>query len=141
MSKTLPEWPETVALTADNCADFEPRMFAVNHAGGEQPAPEVQRLLDPVDAASFHCWMVDKDASTKLHYHDHDEYWAWVRGRSMLTIRLPDGRSEEFEVSPGWIIYCVRGVEHGHQPLEDWGCFEWVSILRQGAKTGHLFRG
>ncbi|MDP6380780.1 MAG: hypothetical protein QF662_05495 [Phycisphaerae bacterium] len=132
---------DLISLTAENCSGFEPRMFAVNHAGGEKLSPEVRPLLDTVDTDSFHCWMISKDTSTELHYHDHDEYWAWARGRSMLTLRLPDGRREEFEIGPGWIVYCLRGVEHGHKPLEDWGCFEWVSILRPGAKSGHLFRG
>ena len=115
-------------------------MFAVNHADGEKLSPEIQGMLDPVQADSYHCWMLPEDKRTELHYHDRDEYWAWVKGRTMLTIRLPNGRSEEFEIGPGWIVYCVRGVEHGHMPLEDWGCFEWVGTARCGARPGHLKR-
>ena len=128
------------SLTADDCAGLEPRSFLVNHAGGEALPEVVQRMLDPVDTGSVHCWMLSKDQATKLHYHDFDECWAWVKGRTLLTVRLRDGRADEFEIGPGWVLYCVRGVEHGHQPLEDWGCFEWTSTRRPGAREGHLFR-
>ncbi len=128
------------SLTADDCAGLEPRSFLVNHAGGESLPEAVRRLLDPVDTGSVHCWMLAKDQATKLHYHDFDECWAWVKGRTLLEIRLPDGRAGEFEIGPGWVLYCVRGVEHGHRPLEDWGCFEWTSVRREGAREGHLFR-
>ena len=127
-------------LAPEDCADVAPRMFAVNHAAGGRLAENVRCLLDPVDLASLHCWMLGREKATRLHYHDHDECWAWLKGRTLLTIRLPDGRSDRFEIGPGWIVYCVRGVEHAHEPLEDWGCFEWVSVRRQGARTGHLTR-
>lgn len=127
-------------LTPEACKGLKPRMFLVNHAGGESLSPEVRRLLDPVDAGSFHCWLLPKDRATELHYHDYDEYWAWVKGSSVVTIRLPDGRAGDYEVGPGWIVYCVRGLEHGHRPLEDRGCFEWRSVPRAGARGGHLFR-
>ena len=131
---------ELKSLGPEDCSDLQPRMFAVNHAGGEKLAPEIQKLLDPIRTDSSHCWMLTKDQATSLHYHDHDEYWAWVKGRSMLTIRLPDGRSDDFEIGPGWIVYCVRGVEHGHTPLEDWECFEWVGESRPDIRKGHLTR-
>ena len=127
-------------LTAAMCAGLEPRHFAVNHAAGERPAPEIQALLDPIDPGSLHCWMLGRDKATELHYHDNDEYWAWIKGRTLLTLRLPDGRSDRLEIGPGWIVYCVRGVEHAHQPLDDWGCFEWCSVRRDGARPGHLTR-
>ena len=129
-----------LCLTADLCRGFEPGMFVVNHRAGEKPAPEVLDLLDPVAAGSYHFWALSAEKATELHYHDNDEYWAWAKGRSRLTIRLPDGRSEDFEIGPGWLVYCVRGVEHGHQPLEDWACFEWTSVPREGARPGHLVR-
>lgn len=128
------------SLTPDECKGLEPRMFVVNHGGGEALSAEVRALLDRVDTGSFHCWMLPKEKPTELHYHDRDEYWAWVKGSSLVTIRLPDGRRSEFEVGPGWIVYCVRGVEHGHRPIEDWGCFEWTSVPRTGARAGHLYR-
>ncbi|MBI2440248.1 MAG: hypothetical protein HYV35_02640 [Lentisphaerae bacterium] len=131
---------QSQSLTAALCRDLTPRMFAVNHGAGEKLAAEIQRLLDPIQSDSFHCWVLTKDRATTLHYHDRDEYWAWLKGRTLLQIRLPDGRSEEFEIGPGWIVYCLRGVEHGHTPLEDWACFEWVGREQVGARPGHLTR-
>ncbi len=127
-------------LSAADCAGLLPRLFAVDHGAGQSLSPEVLRLLDAVEPGSFHCWDLARGQATELHYHEHDEHWLWSRGRTMLTIRLPDGRSESFEIGPGWVVYCVRGVEHGHQPLEDWACFESTGILRPGARTGHLHR-
>ena len=128
------------SLTRESCGGFQPRMFVVNHANGEKLRPEVARLLDPVDSSSYHFWELSKEKATKLHYHDCDEYWAWVKGRTLLTLRLPDGRRDEFEIGPGWTVYCVRGVEHGHEPLGDWASFEWRSVPREGARLGHLLR-
>jgi quercetin dioxygenase-like cupin family protein len=127
-------------LTPAACAGLSPRMFAVNHAAGASLDPAIAALLDPIDPVSLHAWELKREQSTELHFHDHDEHWLWSRGRTLLTIRLPDGRAESFEIGAGWIVYCVRGVEHGHQPLEDWACFECVSVLRDGARTGHIHR-
>jgi mannose-6-phosphate isomerase-like protein (cupin superfamily) len=128
------------AIGPEDCRDFAPDMFVVNHAAGEKLCEKLQRLADPIDHTTLHCWMLSKDTFPELHYHDHDEYWAWVKGKSIVTIRLPDGRSGQFEVSPGWIVHCIRGVEHTHRPHEDWGCYEWTSVLRPGAREGHLVR-
>lgn len=128
------------SLAAADAARFQPRDFVVNVGGGESLSDAVRDWLDPVNGASLHCWNLAKDQATTLHYHDYDEYWLWTKGRTMLTIRLPDGRGENFEIGPGWVVYCVRGVEHGHQPLEDWGCYECVGDIRSGARQGHLKR-
>ena len=128
------------ALTAADCAGLSPRSFAVNHAAGEKLSPAVARLLDPVDGATLHFWELARENATELHFHDYDEHWLWNRGTTDLTIRLPDGRAETFPIGPGWIVYCVRGVEHGHTPREPWACFECTSTPRPGARTGHLHR-
>ena len=127
-------------MTAEDCADLEPRMFAINHGAGEKLDQRILDWLDPINKESVHCWYVGKENSTALHYHFFDEYWLWNKGSTELTIRLPDGRADTFEIGPGWIVYCVRGVEHCHKPLEDWGCFEFVSIADKEARNGHLHR-
>ena len=115
-------------------------MFVVDHAEGAGVPPEIARLLDPIEPSSYHYWDLKRENATELHYHDCDEYWAWAKGRTLIRIRLPDGRTGEFEAGPGTTVYCVRGVEHGHTPIEDWACFEWRSVPREGARDGHLFR-
>ena len=127
-------------LTADLCRGLEPRMFVVDHAAGEKLSSVVAKMLDPVDTASMHHWILKRENATELHHHEHDEYWLWSAGRTRLTLRLRDGRSDSLVIGPGWVVYCVRGVEHGHEPLEDWACFECVSVLREGARMGHLHR-
>jgi len=127
-------------LIADMCRHFKPRDFAINHAAGEKLSPAVAALLDPPDMGSIHFWQLRREQATAPHFHERDEYWCWAGGRTVLSIRLPDGRGEAFEIGPGWIVYCVRGVEHGHTPLEDWACFEWVGVARPGIRPGHLQR-
>jgi hypothetical protein len=131
---------ENKCITAEDCAGLEPRMFIVNHAGGESLCPEVKEWLDPHNIDGLGGFLLPKEVSTELHYHDYDEHWAWIKGSSVVTIRLPDGRSDSVEVSTGWIVYCPRGVEHGHQPIEDWGCYQWTSVVRPGSRQGHLHR-
>lgn len=127
-------------LTAAEAGQFQPRDFVVNAGAGERLPEAVRAWLDPMNSGSLHAWNLPKDKATTLHYHDHDEYWLWTKGRTMLTIRLPDGRRDTFEIGPGWVVYCVRGVEHGHQPLEDWGCYECTGIIRPDERKGHLKR-
>jgi mannose-6-phosphate isomerase-like protein (cupin superfamily) len=130
----------TAALTKEDCRDLIPRMFAVNHAVQEKLLPQIAAWLDPTDSGTFHYWDLTKTQMPELHFHDFDEYWIWSKGRTMLTLRLPDGRSDTFEIGPGWIVYCVRGVEHAHKPLEDWACYECISTVRPGTRPGHLLR-
>jgi mannose-6-phosphate isomerase-like protein (cupin superfamily) len=127
-------------MTAAECSKFEPGMFAVNHAAGEKLSDAISQWLDPVNTNSVHYWNLEKKVSTAIHYHDFDEYWLWNKGRTALTIRLPDGRRETFIIGPGWVVYCVRGVEHGHSPYEDWGCYELTSEKREDTREGHLLR-
>lgn len=127
-------------LTAESCSTLQPRMFVVNHGAGETLAPEVAAMLDPADPSTMHYWSLGRETYPELHHHEHDEYWLWTRGATRLTLRLPDGRTDSLVIGPGWVVYCVRGVEHTHAPLEEWACYEYVSVLREGAKTGHLHR-
>lgn len=131
---------EKKSLTAQDCSGLSPRMFVVNHGAGETLSPQVREWLDPVDSGSLHHWDLAAVDATALHYHDFDEYWLWTRGETRLTIRLPDGRSDTFGIGPGWAVYCVRGVEHGHQPCTDWGCYEFTAQKREGIGSEHRFR-
>ncbi len=104
------------SLTPDLCKGLAPRMFAVNHREGETLSRGILQMLDPIENRFVYpCY--EKKVATPLHFHDNDEYWGWVKGKTIVTIRLPDGCSDEFEIGPGWIVYCIRGVEHGHIPL------------------------
>lgn len=129
-------------LTDQDCAGLEPGMFVVNMnlgAGGSL-APQVAAMLDPIVHASFLFLTGTKEQGVKLHFHEFDEYWLFGKCRSVVQIRLPDGRSGRFEVGPGWGVYCVRGVEHGHEPLEDWNCYQFNGIAREGIELGHRSR-
>jgi len=115
-------------------------MFAVNHGAGEKLPAAIAAMLDPVNKDAIHYYDKDKTVMPELHYHKCDEYWMWTKGRTRLTLRLPDGRSDTFEIGPGWVAYLVRGLEHRHEPLEDWACYEFQSEYREGCSGIHLHR-
>jgi hypothetical protein len=106
----------------------------VNHGAGETLEARVARLLDPVAPSTLHSWSLARAQATELHFHEYDEHWLWSAGRTLLELRLPDGRGERFAIGPGWVVYCVRGIEYGHVPLDDWACFECTGVLREGAR-------
>lgn len=132
--------PHKDVMTAAAAVQFKPRDFVVNFGGGERLSDAVRDWLDPVYGWTLNVCNFTKDQLTTLHYHELDEYWLWTKGQTMVTIRLPDGRRDTFKIGPGWVVYCVRGVEHGHQPLEDWGCYQHEGIRRPAARRGHLDR-
>jgi mannose-6-phosphate isomerase-like protein (cupin superfamily) len=127
-------------LSAKECRNLQPRMFAVNHGAQEKLSGEIAAMLDPVRTDAMHFWSLTKAEFPELHYHAHDEYWMWAKGRTTMRIRLPDGRQDTFEVGPGWIMYLVRGVEHCHTPLKNWQCYELHGLYRNGVGPEHLHR-
>ncbi len=115
--------------------------FCVIRIGkGERLSKELVNILDPVDIGTLHHFVVLSDKPTELHYHDFDEYWYFTEGTTVVTLRLPDRTSKRYHIEPGILVVTPRGVEHGHTPCETVMGVEFVSKLRPGAKSGHLYR-
>ena len=112
----------------------------VKLATGERISPELAEALDPVNIAGIHSFRIPADRPTEMHYHDYDEYWLFTGGRTVVTLRLEDGSSQEFEVEPDTLIVTPRGVEHGHVPRTEVRGYEWNSVIRPEARKGHLQR-
>ncbi|HIE27301.1 TPA: hypothetical protein EYP66_08445 [Candidatus Poribacteria bacterium] len=107
---------------------------------GERISSELEAVLDEVNIASVHAFVVTPESPTELHYHDFDEYWLFTEGTTTVTLRLSDGTKKEYEVAPYDLIATPKGVEHGHIPNETVKGFEFVSKIRPGARQGHLQR-
>jgi len=121
-----------MALTTDMCV--------IRLGKGESISNELAEILDEVDIASIHSFVVPLERPTELHYHDFDEYWLFTEGSTTVTLRLPDGTTKEYEIRPYELIATPKGVEHGHVPNETVKGFEFVSKIRNGIRHGHLYR-
>ena len=107
---------------------------------GESISAELAETLAEVDIASIGYFVVPPERPTELHYHDFDEYWLFIEGKTTVILRLPDGTKKEYEIGPCDLVATPEGVEHGHIPDETVKGFQFVSKIRPGARQGHLYR-
>lgn len=115
--------------------------FCVVHLGrGERIGEVLAGLLKPVDARTMHQYRLPAKAQVELHYHDFDEYWLFTEGRPLVTLRSPAGVKKEYQLEPGDLVACVRGVEHTLWADHELVYFQWISILEGGERPGHLQR-
>lgn len=76
-------------------------------------------------------------AGVERHFHDFDEYWFIVHGRTAALV-------DDVRVSlrPGDLVVTEAGVEHGIEHPDEWvmgiGC---KPPLRGDERPGHLHRG
>ena len=66
--------------------------------------------------------------------------WLFTSGETVVTLRLEDGTSKQYDVSAGTLIVTPRGVEHSHTPRTEVEGYQWCGVLRPGARRGHLRR-
>ena len=107
---------------------------------GEGISDEVVEILDEADIATFGAFTVTREQPTELHFHEHDEHWLFTEGSTTVTLRLPDGTAKEYDVGPNTLIVTPAGVEHGHVPKSTVTGVQFVSKIKPGARTGHLYR-
>jgi mannose-6-phosphate isomerase-like protein (cupin superfamily) len=107
---------------------------------GEGISAELAEILDEADIATFGAFTVTREQPTELHFHDYDEHWLFTEGSTTVTLRLPDGAAIEYDVEPNTLIVTPAGVEHGHVPKSTVKGVQFVSKIKPGARTGHLYR-
>ena len=115
--------------------------FCIVHLGRSERLGEVlARLLKPMDAGTMHQFRLPANAQVELHYHDCDEYWLFTGGRPLITLRSPAGVKKQYQLEPGDMVACVRGVEHTLWADHELVYFQWISVLEGGERPGHLQR-
>src|SRR5947209_19749719 len=119
---------------------IDPGICLVRLGKGERVSPELQRLLNPVDPGSLHEYRLPASTEVELHYHDFDEYWLFTDGRPRVTLRSPAGITRLFDLEPGDLVACVRGVEHTLWADHELVYFQFSSLLQGGGRPGHLIR-
>jgi len=107
---------------------------------GEMIRGQLSEELDPINPATMHKFVLPAKSEVELHYHDVDEYWLFTSGNPKVTLRTPDGKCQVFDLKPGDIVACLRGVEHTLWADHDLVYYQFSSVAREGARGGHLVR-
>lgn len=127
-----------MASAAESITD--PGLCIVRLARGERTSPELRALLNPVDPGSFHEYRLPANTDVELHFHDFDEYWLFTAGHPVVTLRTPAGITREYQLGPGDMVACVRGIEHTLRADHELVYFQFSSVLAGGERGGHLTR-
>ncbi|HEY3079082.1 MAG TPA: hypothetical protein VGM69_04180 [Chloroflexota bacterium] len=106
-------------------------------AGGRVP-PALAALLDPVDPATFHEYVLPAGKAVELHRHDHDEYWWFTDGSPTVTLWSEAAGAREYLLQPGDLVACVRGIAHTLRADHALSYYQFSSVRRPGARPGHL---
>ena len=118
----------------------DPSLCVVRIVRGERISGRLAEVLNPVDPKTFHQYRLPARSDVELHYHDFDEYWWFVAGRPSVTLRGPNGTTKHFELGPGDMVACVRGVEHTLWADHELVYYQYSSVLEGDERAGHLTR-
>jgi mannose-6-phosphate isomerase-like protein (cupin superfamily) len=118
----------------------DPGICVVRLGRGERVSAALRALLNPVDPGTFHEYRLPADTDVELHYHDYDEYWVFTSGCPRVTLRSPSGATRVFDLEPGDMVACVRGVEHTLWADHELVYLQYSSVLTGGERPGHLIR-
>ena len=119
---------------------YDPGICIVHARRGRRIEGRLAELLNPVDPATFEEYRLPAHSDVALHYHDFDEYWWFTSGRPHVTLRSPSGVMKHFQLEPGDMVACVRGVEHTLDADHELVYFQFISVRTGGEREGHLMR-
>ncbi len=105
---------------------------------GERISPTLAALLDPINPATLHEYVLRTGRDVELHCHDYDEYWWFTGGSPIVTLWTKATGAREYKLQPGDLVACVRGVAHTLRADHDLVYHQFSSVRRPGAREGHL---
>ena len=118
----------------------DPETCVVRMGAGERMPEILCELLNPVDPATQHVYRLPANTDVELHYHDYDEYWAFIEGHPRIILRTPGGVMREFDLGPGDMVACLRGMEHTLWADHELVYYQYTSFLSGEERPGHLVR-
>ena len=118
----------------------DPAICVARLSDGQRVPQTLYELLNPVDPSTFHVYKLPANSEVELHYHDYDEYWAFIAGHPRVTLRTPAGVVRHLDLGPGDMVACVRGVEHTLWADHELVYYQYSSIQTGGERSGHLLR-
>ena len=110
----------------------------VHTRAGEHVDPRLAQLLDPVDPATFHEYVLPANTDVELHGHDYDEYWWFTSGSPVVTLWTEAAGAQEFQLEPGDMVACLRGVAHTLRADHALVYYQFSSVRANGAREGHI---
>ena len=115
-----------------------PALCIVHTRAGELISPELAALLDPIDPTTLHEYVLPAGTPVELHGHDYDEYWWFTSGTPVVTLWTKTSGAHEYQLQPGDMVACLRGVAHTLRADHPLVYFQFSSVRRPGAREGHL---
>jgi mannose-6-phosphate isomerase-like protein (cupin superfamily) len=116
----------------------QPDLCIVRTRAGERIGPQLAAALDPIDPASLHEYVLPAGTPVELHYHDFDEYWWFTEGEPVVTLWTEDSGAREYQLGPGDLVACLRGVAHTLRAEHRLTYRQFSSVRRPGAREGHV---
>src|SRR6185437_582203 len=110
----------------------------VRTRAGERISATLAALLDPIDPATLHEYVLPAGASVELHRHDFDEYWWFTSGEPLITLWTEGAGKRHYQLHAGDLVACLRGVAHTLHADHPLVYHQFSSVTRPGARTGHL---
>ena len=89
-----------------------PDLCIVHTRQGERISEALAAVLDPIDAATLHEYVLAAGTPVELHCHDYDEYWWFTSGTPIVTLWTENTGAREYHLQAGDLVACVRGVAH-----------------------------
>ena len=105
---------------------------------GERISKVLAAVLDPIDAATLHEYVLTAGTPVELHRHDYDEYWWFTSGTPIVTLWTEATGAQEYHLQAGDLVACVRGVAHTLRADHPLVYYQFTSVKRPGARMGHL---
>ena len=105
---------------------------------GEGISAQLSLLLDAVDPATLHEYVLAANTEVELHGHDYDEYWWFISGSPIVTLWTETAGAREYQLQPGDLVACLRGVAHTLRADHELVYHQFSSVRDDGAREGHL---
>jgi quercetin dioxygenase-like cupin family protein len=110
----------------------------VRTRAGKRIDATLAAVLDPIDPATLHEYVLPAGTPVELHRHDFDEYWWFTKGEPVVTLWTEAVGKREYRLEAGDLVACVRGVAHTLRADHPVTYYQFSSIRRPGAREGHL---
>jgi mannose-6-phosphate isomerase-like protein (cupin superfamily) len=115
-----------------------PDLCVVRTRAGERISAELAAVLDPIDPTSFHEYVLPAANFVELHQQDVDEFWWFTQGDPIVTLWTESSGSREYQLYPGDMVVCPRGVAHTLRADHDLIYYQFFSVRRPGTRMGHI---
>ena len=115
-----------------------PDLCIVHTRQGERISEGLAAVLDPIDAATLHEYVLAAGTPVELHRHDYDEYWWFTSGTPIVTLWTEATGAREYHLQAGDLVACVRGVAHTLRADHPLVYYQFTSVKHPGARMGHL---